>query len=169
MPYRKSLCNGWWSRSRAYHVVKHLTASRRLWRRRKCTGAQIPPMPKCSQATPKLPADHLAGRSGWVFSSPPSWLGSQGSRRGTPRTRPLPRKSSTLPVEGEWTRGPVDPWTRVFRSRNLTPEPRSHTELPGSRETRPLTRLSVPPGLIAAGIVSAWTWAATLLQSSATA
>lgn len=28
---------------------------------------------------------------------------------------------------------------------------------------------SVPPGLIAAGIVSAWTWAATLLQSSATA
>jgi hypothetical protein len=29
--------------------------------------------------------------------------------------------------------------------------------------------LSVPPGLIAAGIVSAWTWAATLLQSSATA
>lgn len=29
--------------------------------------------------------------------------------------------------------------------------------------------ISVPPGLIAAGIVSAWTWAATLLQSSATA
>ncbi|CAK9783844.1 Na+/solute symporter [Cutaneotrichosporon oleaginosum] len=28
---------------------------------------------------------------------------------------------------------------------------------------------SIPPGLIAAGIVSAWTWAATLLQSSATA
>jgi len=28
---------------------------------------------------------------------------------------------------------------------------------------------SVSPGLIAAGIVSAWTWAATLLQSSATA
>ena len=28
---------------------------------------------------------------------------------------------------------------------------------------------SVPPGMIAAGIVSAWTWAATLLQSSATA
>ncbi|ORX36710.1 putative urea transporter [Kockovaella imperatae] len=27
---------------------------------------------------------------------------------------------------------------------------------------------SIPPGLIAAGIVSAWTWAATLLQSSAT-
>ena len=31
------------------------------------------------------------------------------------------------------------------------------------------TKSSVPPGLIAAGIVSAWTWAATLLQSSATA
>lgn len=28
---------------------------------------------------------------------------------------------------------------------------------------------SVKPGLIAAGIVSAWTWAATLLQSSAVA
>ncbi|KAI9634422.1 putative urea transporter [Dioszegia hungarica] len=28
---------------------------------------------------------------------------------------------------------------------------------------------SVPPGLVASGIVSAWTWAATLLQSSATA
>jgi hypothetical protein len=35
-------------------------------------------------------------------------------------------------------------------------------------ETGKLTN-SVPPGLIAAGIVSAWTWAATLLQSSATA
>lgn len=35
----------------------------------------------------------------------------------------------------------------------------------------PGTRLlfSIPPGLVAAGIVSAWTWAATLLQSSATA
>lgn len=40
---------------------------------------------------------------------------------------------------------------------------------PSSAEEFNSASRSVPPGLIAAGIVSAWTWAATLLQSSATA
>lgn len=37
----------------------------------------------------------------------------------------------------------------------------------GSSEEFTSASRSVKPGLLAAGIVSAWTWAATLLQSSA--
>lgn len=40
---------------------------------------------------------------------------------------------------------------------------------PSSAEEFTSASRSIQPGLIAAGIVSAWTWAATLLQSSATA